>query len=88
MLQCSGKFEYPADAGIEFYQYPKVDDESMGGMDWRKSKKYGEVRNWKLWAAATGYRRCRQNTHRTGGVIGRDNGGRQNEGGGPHYKVA
>jgi hypothetical protein len=48
ILQSGGKFEYPADSGIDFYQYPKVGSEEMGGMDWRKSKKYGEVRNWKL----------------------------------------
>jgi len=48
ILQSGGKFEYPADSGIEFYQYPKVGSEQMGGMDWKKSKKYGEVRNWKL----------------------------------------
>lgn len=48
VLQIGAKFEYPTDKDIGFYRYPQIGDERMGGMDWRKSWKYGENRNWKL----------------------------------------
>jgi len=48
IMQWGGKFEYPTDTDIGFYKYPQIGDERMGGMDWKKSWKYGEKRNWKL----------------------------------------
>lgn len=47
VLKWGAKFEYPTDTDIGIYQYPTVGSERMGGSDWKKSRKYGEDRNWK-----------------------------------------